>query len=43
MKERLAKLGVEPLFMSPPEFDRYFREDVASTVKLAERAGIQKE
>jgi tripartite-type tricarboxylate transporter receptor subunit TctC len=43
VKERLAKLGVEPLFMSPSEFDRYFREDVASTAKLAERAGIQKE
>ena len=43
VQERLAKLGVEPLTMSTAEFDRYFREDVASTVKLAEAAGIQKQ
>ena len=43
IQERLAKLGVEPLIMTPAEFDRYFREDVASTVKLAETAGIQKQ
>ena len=43
VQERLAKLGVEPLTMTPAEFDRYFREDVASTVKLAEAAGIQKQ
>jgi tripartite-type tricarboxylate transporter receptor subunit TctC len=41
--ERLAKLGVEPLIMSPAEFERYFRDDVASTVKLAEAAGLQKQ
>jgi tripartite-type tricarboxylate transporter receptor subunit TctC len=43
VKERLAKLGVEPMFMSPQEFDRHFRNDVAETVKLAERAGIEKQ
>ena len=43
VQERLAKLGVEPLTMSPAEFERYFKEDVASTVKLAEAAGIQKQ
>ena len=41
--ERLAKLGVESIAMSPQEFERYFRDDVAETVKLAETAGIQKQ
>ena len=41
--ERLAKLGVEPIAMTPQEFERYFKDDVASTVKLADAAGIQKQ
>ncbi len=41
--ERLAKLGIEPLFMSQPEFERYFRADVLETEKLAQGAGIQKQ
>ena len=41
VRERLTKLGVEPMSMSPPEFDSYFRADVADTVKLAQEAGIQ--
>ena len=40
VKERLAKVGVEPMPMSMAEFDTYFRQDVASTVKLAHDAGI---
>ena len=40
VKERLAKVGVEPMPMSMAEFDAYFRQDVASTVKLAHDAGI---
>jgi tripartite-type tricarboxylate transporter receptor subunit TctC len=43
VQERLGQLGVESLTMSPAEFERYFKEDVASTVKLAEAAGIQKQ
>jgi tripartite-type tricarboxylate transporter receptor subunit TctC len=43
IQERLAKLGVDPLIMTPAEFERYFKEDVAATVKLAEAAGIQKQ
>ena len=41
--ERLAKLGVEPLFQSPEEFDKYFKADVLDTVKLAEQAGIERQ
>jgi tripartite-type tricarboxylate transporter receptor subunit TctC len=43
VQERLAKIGVEPLFMTPAEFDRYFKKDVADTEKLAQQAGIEKQ
>jgi tripartite-type tricarboxylate transporter receptor subunit TctC len=43
VKERLAKLGVEPLMMSQPDFERYFRADVLDAEKLAQRAGIRKQ
>ena len=43
VRERLTKLGVEPMSMSPQEFDSYFKADVADTVKLAQEAGIQKQ
>ena len=43
VKERLAKLGIEPLIMSQPEFDKYFKADVLDTEKLAKAAGIQKQ
>jgi len=40
VQERLAKLGIEPLTMTPEEFDKYFRDDVLATMKLAKEAGI---
>ena len=43
VKERLAKLGIEPLPMSQPEFERYFKADVLDTEKLAKAAGIEKQ
>ncbi len=43
VKERLAKLGIEPLVMSQPEFERYFKADVLDTDKLAKEAGIEKQ
>ena len=43
VKERLAKLGIEPLSMSQPEFERYFKADVLDTEKLAKAAGIEKQ
>jgi tripartite-type tricarboxylate transporter receptor subunit TctC len=43
VKERLAKLGIEPLVMSQPEFARYFKADVMDTDKLAKAAGIEKQ
>jgi tripartite-type tricarboxylate transporter receptor subunit TctC len=43
VKERLAKLGIAPLVMSQPEFERYFKADVLETEKLAKAAGIEKQ
>lgn len=43
VRERLAKIGVQTMSMSPQEFDRYFKADVADTDKLAQQAGIQKQ
>ena len=43
VKERLTKLAIEPLAMSQPEFDKYFRTDVTDTDALAKAAGIEKQ
>jgi len=40
VQERLAKLGVQPMPMSVDEFDKFFRDDVAETVKLAKEIGL---
>jgi tripartite-type tricarboxylate transporter receptor subunit TctC len=43
VKERLDKVGVQPLLMTQPEFQKYFEADVKDTEKLAQAAGIQKQ
>jgi tripartite-type tricarboxylate transporter receptor subunit TctC len=35
VQERLVKLGVQPMPMSVDQFDKFYRDDIASTVKLA--------
>jgi tripartite-type tricarboxylate transporter receptor subunit TctC len=40
IQERLAKLGVQPQPMSVDAFDKFFRDDVAATVKLGKDAHI---
>jgi tripartite-type tricarboxylate transporter receptor subunit TctC len=40
MQESLAKLGVQPEPMSVEQFDKFFRDDLAATVKLAKDAHI---
>jgi tripartite-type tricarboxylate transporter receptor subunit TctC len=40
VRERLAKLGVEPMPMSIEQFDKYFRDDVAANVQLVKAANI---
>jgi tripartite-type tricarboxylate transporter receptor subunit TctC len=39
VQERLAKIGQEPLPMSPAEFEAYFHADVRDTAKLMASAG----
>jgi tripartite-type tricarboxylate transporter receptor subunit TctC len=41
VRERLAQIGVQVLPMTVEQFDQYFRDDVAATVKLADDAGIK--
>lgn len=43
VKDRLDKVGVQPLVMSQPEFEKYFKADVMDTDKLAKAAGIEKQ
>jgi tripartite-type tricarboxylate transporter receptor subunit TctC len=43
VKERLDKVGVQPLVMSQPEFQKYFEADVKATDELAKKAGIEKQ
>jgi len=41
VKEHLAKIGVEPDLMSLAQFDKFFRDDYAATIKLAKDANIE--
>jgi tripartite-type tricarboxylate transporter receptor subunit TctC len=41
VRERLAKLGVEPLPMSVDQFSAYFRADVAAHMKIVKSANIR--
>jgi len=41
VRERLAKLGVEPQHMSVEQFKQFVRADVAATIKLATDAHIE--
>jgi tripartite-type tricarboxylate transporter receptor subunit TctC len=43
VKAKLEKLGIEPLIMSQPEFQKYFEADVLDTNTLAKAAGIEKQ
>jgi tripartite-type tricarboxylate transporter receptor subunit TctC len=40
VQAKLAKLGVQPLTLTSEQFQQFFRDDVAETVKLAKEAGI---
>ncbi len=43
VQERLAKIGQEPLPLSPAEFEQYFHADVRNTAKLMAAAGVKPE
>ena len=40
VRERLAKLGVEPMPMTPEQFEKFFKADVDAAVKLVKDAKI---
>jgi tripartite-type tricarboxylate transporter receptor subunit TctC len=41
VKDRLAKLGIEPQLMGVQEFGKFFKQDYGSTLQLAKDAGIK--
>ena len=41
VKERLAKLGAEPMPMSPTEFDNYIKGELAANAKIVKAANIK--
>jgi tripartite-type tricarboxylate transporter receptor subunit TctC len=43
VRARMAKLGVEPMTMSTPEFTKFFEEDIAANEQLGKLAGIQRQ
>lgn len=40
VRERFAKLGAESWAMTPDQFDRYIKDDIAANAKLVKEAGI---
>ena len=42
VRDRLAKVGQDPLPMSTEEFQKYFRDDVTATANLMSAVGVQK-
>ena len=40
VKERFAKLGAEPLSMTPEQFDAYIRDEITANTRLVKAAGI---
>jgi len=41
VQERLAKVGQEPLSMTPAQFEKYFHDDVRDTARLMQTAGAK--
>jgi tripartite-type tricarboxylate transporter receptor subunit TctC len=41
VKDKLAKLGVEPELMTAEQFGKFFRDDLAATIQLAKEAHIE--
>lgn len=41
VKERLARLGADPMPMTPAEFDAFLQKEVAENVELVKAAGIK--
>jgi tripartite-type tricarboxylate transporter receptor subunit TctC len=43
VKERLASLGVDPMVMTPAEFDALVREETRMNAELAKAIGLKPE
>jgi tripartite-type tricarboxylate transporter receptor subunit TctC len=43
VKERFAKVGAEPMTMTPQQFDAYIRDEIAANTRLVNEAGIPKQ
>jgi tripartite-type tricarboxylate transporter receptor subunit TctC len=41
VKDRLSKLGAEPMALTPEQFDAYIKDEVAANTALAKAAGIK--
>jgi tripartite-type tricarboxylate transporter receptor subunit TctC len=41
VKDKLSKLGVDPVMMSADQFGKFFRDDLAATVQLAKDAHVE--
>lgn len=40
LKERMAKIGAESMFMTPPEFDAYIKAEIRTNAALVKAAGV---
>jgi tripartite-type tricarboxylate transporter receptor subunit TctC len=41
VRERMAKLGAEPMIFAPAQFDKYVQEEIAANAVLVKAAGIK--
>jgi tripartite-type tricarboxylate transporter receptor subunit TctC len=41
VQERLKQLGMEPLTLSPAQFDAQIRDEIAANAKVIKNAGIK--
>jgi tripartite-type tricarboxylate transporter receptor subunit TctC len=41
LKERMAKIGAEPMLMTPKEFDAYIKMEIGTNAALVKAAGIK--
>jgi len=41
LKERMAKIGAEPMLMTPQEFDAYIKKEIGTNAAVVKAAGIQ--
>ena len=43
VRERFAQMGLDPMVMTPKEFDAYVRQEIALNAALVKRIGIKPE